>query len=406
MGDESQRIEQMQVFEYEDDCAVAKADRSEGRFLFSSPLKPVSAQDLERIPTGPTSYPAEILAAAREALNRSPHTDPAARAIVGAIPFTRHSPACLFVSDSLSDLHSSAMAPADYVPAVVPLANVQITSVPRPEEYELGVARALEMLERGPIEKIVLARTLELVFQAPVDVPALIATVARRNPTSFAFSLPFERDGVRHTFVGASPELLIRKTGMTVATNPLAGSIRRGATPEEDEKNARTLMDSAKDLHEHEIVIAAVRQALEPFCSELNIPASPSLIKTPTLWHLSTAISGQLNSPTVSSLELALALHPTPAVCGHPTSDAFQAIGAIEPFERGLYAGFVGWNDGNGDGEWAVTIRCAEIREQWVRLYAGAGIVKGSQPKAERAETEAKLRTMLLAFGIHENFSA
>ncbi|MNW45467.1 Isochorismate synthase DhbC [compost metagenome] len=160
------------------------------------------------------------------------------------------------------------------------------------------------------------------------------------------------------------------------------------------------MLASAKDLHEHAVVIDAVAAALSPYCRKLEVPSQPSLIKTNTMWHLSTEIYGELKSTSTSSLELAMALHPTPAVCGTPTKLAREAIQEIEPFDRNLFTGMVGWCHENGDGEWIVTIRCAEIEDRNMVLYAGAGVVAGSTAESELAETSAKFRTMLEAMGL------
>lgn len=161
------------------------------------------------------------------------------------------------------------------------------------------------------------------------------------------------------------------------------------------------MLSSAKDLHEHAVVADAVAAALRPFCRTLDVPEKPSLIKTETMWHLSSVIKGELSDPSVTALELAAALHPTPAVCGTPTDLAREAILSIEPFDRDFFTGMVGWCDDAGDGEWIVTIRCAEAEERSLRLYAGAGVVAGSKPEDELQETSAKFRTMLRAMGVN-----
>ncbi|MYX77385.1 chorismate-binding protein, partial [Streptomyces sp. SID3915] len=155
-----------------------------------------------------------------------------------------------------------------------------------------------------------------------------------------------------------------------------------------------------KDLHEHAVVVDAVREALAPFCTRLEAPERPTLIRTATMWHLSTTLTGDLTDPAAASaLDLASALHPTPAVCGTPTEAARAVIAESEPFDRGAYTGMLGWQDAEGDGEWVVTIRCAEAEGTTLRLFAGAGVVAQSSPDAETAETGAKFRTFLNAVG-------
>ena len=161
-------------------------------------------------------------------------------------------------------------------------------------------------------------------------------------------------------------------------------------------------MASAKDRREHAVVAEFVAETLRPFCRRLEVPSGPSLVRTATMWHLSTRVTGELRDPEVSALELACALHPTPAVCGTPTGVARAAISELEPFDRGFYTGALGWGDALGDGEWVVTIRCAEASGSRLRLFAGGGIVVDSVPGEELAETSAKFRTMLRALGVDQ----
>lgn len=160
---------------------------------------------------------------------------------------------------------------------------------------------------------------------------------------------------------------------------------------------ASGLLHSEKDLREHAIVVREIERILRPLCVELSVPAMPSAISTDTLWHLSTQIDGVLAEPVPTALDLARALHPTPAICGYPTALAREAIGALEGFARGYYAGLVGWQDESGDGEWALALRCAQVEGRHLRLYAGAGIVAGSDPESEYVETRTKLATLFRA---------
>lgn len=205
--------------------------------------------------------------------------------------------------------------------------------------------------------------------------------------------------GRGRTLIGASPELLVARRGGRLVANPLAGSAPRSADLAEDVRHAAALLESSKDLHEHAVVVDAVREALAPYSTGLEVPEHPTLVRTAAMWHLSTTVTGELADPAVSALELAAALHPTPAVCGTPTDVARAVIAASEPFDRGPYTGMVGWQDADGDGEWVVTIRCAEAEGRRLRLFAGAGVVADSSPRAETAETGAKFRTFLSAVG-------
>ncbi|RZN31715.1 isochorismate synthase [Bradyrhizobium sp. Leo121] len=376
-------------------------EMSEATFFFSSSFRTLIGSDLEPIGVPPNPTPQQLLAVATEALGADDRTMGNVPTIVGAIPFFNTSSSALFLSKVNSspafDVRAGESSPSLQRPTLA-----RIRAVPEPDDYVHGVRIALDLIEAGRLEKVVLARTLEIDLVSDLDTTNLLSTLTRRNQHGFTFVVPVmaAQQEVRHLFLGASPELLVRRVGRMVTSNPLAGSTRRGATPEEDRRNAEALLSSAKDRHEHDVVVAAVKRSLQPFCSNLDVPSTPSLLQTPTVWHLSTVITGELADPMVSALELALALHPTPAVCGQPTELSGQAIAAIEPFKRDLYAGLVGWSDVNGDGEWAVAIRCAEVRGRWIRLFAGAGIVRGSNPEAELAETAAKLRTMLTALGI------
>ena len=180
-------------------------------------------------------------------------------------------------------------------------------------------------------------------------------------------------------------------------SNPLAGSARRRADATEDRQVSEQLLRSAKDAYEHKLVIDDIRQVLSPWCEELDIPDAPSLISTPAMWHLSTSIHGQVDDATMNPLKIATELHPTPAVCGSPTAQAYKLIQLIEPYERGPFAGMVGWCDAEGNGEWVVTIRCGRITANRIQIFAGAGIVADSSPESEWAETRAKMQTMLNA---------
>ncbi|HVK23302.1 MAG TPA: isochorismate synthase [Actinokineospora sp.] len=285
------------------------------------------------------------------------------------------------------------------VPAAKPHpAPLSSTAVPEPAVYAQAVADTVADLRADPeLRKVVLARALDLGFAAPADIAALLPGLIRANPLGYTYAA--DLDGGR-TLLGASPELLLRRTGATVLSNPLAGSVPRRTDPVEDRAVAEALLASAKDQGEHRVVVEAVVEVLRPFCRSLTVPAAPSLVETPTVWHLSTQITGELIDPDVSALRLAAALHPTPAVCGTPPAAARAAIAHHEPFDRGFYSGVVGWCDASGDGEWIVAIRCAEVEDRRMRLFAGAGIMPDSVPESELAETAAKLKTLLDALGL------
>ena len=186
-------------------------------------------------------------------------------------------------------------------------------------------------------------------------------------------------------------------------SHPLAGSARRSNDTAADQAAADSLDHSDKDHREHALVVEAILDILAPHCRQLTAPSQPELMGTQTMWHLGTHIEGKLKRPDeVSAAELAAALHPTPAVAGSPRKAATDLIHRLEGYERGFYAGAVGWTDMAGDGVWYVSLRCAEVAGAEARLYAGAGVVEGSTPEGEAAETSAKFQAMLRAFGIDE----
>lgn len=276
-----------------------------------------------------------------------------------------------------------------------------VRPVPAPEAYAAAVDEAVRRMDghAGPLRKVVLARALELTADEPVDPGAIVRRLAARDPRGHAFAVDLGADG---TLVGASPELLVSRHGDVVVAQPLAGSTARRADAAADRSGADALLRSPKDLREHAFVVDAVAAALRPLCAELDVPDAPSLVATNAMWHLGTTVVGRLADPATTALELAVALHPTPAVCGTPADAARALIAELEPFDRGPYAGAVGWQDASGDGEWVVTIRCGVVRDRSLRVYAGAGVVPGSRGVDELAETQAKLRTFLSALGVEE----
>lgn len=287
--------------------------------------------------------------------------------------------------------------------------QLTIKPFPKPQSFLAGVNDALGRFSRKELDKVVLSRTLEIENTTSFNVRDLVTRLESKNRDGYTFAIDLKDDIINsnsglQTLIGASPELLISKRGNVITANPLAGSEPRSNDPEEDQNRAKRLKQSEKDLREHALVIEAVEKALKPFCSKLDVPKEPELIHTATMWHLSTSIQGELLNPSTSSLELALAMHPTPAVCGFPKEKAKMAIEEIEGYDRGLFTGMVGWCNLEGDGDWAVTIRCALVEDNSIRLYAGAGIVEGSSPEKELAETEAKFNTMLNALGVKKDF--
>lgn len=283
----------------------------------------------------------------------------------------------------------------------------RVRALPRPDRYRSMVREALAAIDTGAVEKVVLARSLALEFDDALDPEAVLRALAARDRRGHLFAVDLDPvtsgTPAGRTLVGASPELLVSRHGTRVEANPLAGSAPRGADPEEDARVARELLVSPKDRHEHAVVVDAVARALRPFCAGLDVPAEPEVLATPTIWHLSTRLTGTLADPAdpaSSALALGLALHPTPAVCGAPRKAAHDLLAAVEPCARGFYAGLLGWVDDRGDGEWVVALRCGELAGRRARVHAGAGIVAGSSPDAELVETRVKFGRFLDALGV------
>ncbi|UWF60537.1 isochorismate synthase [Brucella sp. 2716] len=314
--------------------------------------------------------------------------------VVGAIPFDPGEPSCLYVPEEM-DWQEREPASGVSASAMPQLAGQR--SVPDEAGFKHAVEHAIINFRLSDVRKAVLSVMRELTFADDIDVDAMLANLRAQNHDGYQFRVPLPGGGA---LVGVSPELLIHKDKGKIVSNPLAGSAKRMADPEADRKNADRLAKSEKDHYEHRLVIEDIRARLQPICTELDIPERPSLIHTAALWHLSTRIEGRLHDPDMTALQLACLIHPTPAVCGFPTERARRLIRFVEPFERGLFTGMVGWSDAEGNGEWVVTIRCGTVKGNLVRLFAGAGIVEASSPDSEWAEVQTKLGTMLRACGL------
>ncbi len=282
------------------------------------------------------------------------------------------------------------------VPADVPAAARRtevVRRMPRGEWIAL-VDTARAAIAAGEFAKVVLARQTRIAADAPFDVPALLGTLGELQPDAYLFG--FTRGAA--AFVGASPEVLVVKRGSTVQAEALAGTAQRapGAGAAEAAATADALAKSDKDLGEHGLVVDGIRAALDPFCDTLDVAATPRVRQLPHVLHLATPMTGTL-AADVPLTRLVGAIHPTPAMGGHPRERALQWIAAHEPVPRGWYAGPVGRIAANGDGEFAVAIRSALLLGHEALLYAGAGIVSDSDPAAEYDEAAAKERTILAA---------
>ncbi len=260
--------------------------------------------------------------------------------------------------------------------------------------WRSAVSQVLGAIERGEVEKVVLARRVRVRSERPIAVSPVLRRLREGYPQCTVFA--YARGDA--CFLGATPERLVRLWGSHVAADPLAGSAPRGKNDAEDQLWADALLADEKERREHSLVVRALAEALAPLCSALDVPASPSVLRVSNVQHLHSLVRGVLSSRR-DVLDLVARLHPTPATGGWPVKRALEIIRALEPFDRGWYAGPVGWVDGKGDGEFAVAIRSALVSGPVADLFAGCGIVSGSDREREEAESGLKLRAMLWALG-------
>lgn len=376
--------------------------KTESSFFFASPTRTILTEgefttvkhcEIESFP----ELVKAVLSNAKHAGNLNP-------IVVGALPFDRRKEVQLIVPEYCRIAERLQLETTNEIKRNEK-PTFEMTTVPDPEVYMNGVRQGIAKIQDGDLNKIVLSRSLDVKSSEKIDIQKLLRELAEHNKYgyTFAVNLPKDENEKSKTLIGASPELLVSRNGMQVISNPLAGSRPRSEDPVEDKRRAEELLSSPKDLHEHAVVVEAVAAALRPYCYTLHVPEKPSVIHSEVMWHLSTEVKGELKDPNTTSLQLAIALHPTPAVCGTPMEEARGAIQKIEPFDREFFTGMLGWSDLNGDGEWIVTIRCAEVQENTLRLYAGAGVVAESKPENELAETSAKFQTMLKALGLSDS---
>ncbi|AQT81212.1 hypothetical protein B1R94_21070 [Mycolicibacterium litorale] len=321
--------------------------------------------------------------------------------VVGALPFDIRGAAALLTPVSVS--FADAL-PAWSVPALPPVRVV--ATLPPPEEHRARIRAALRHLRdpENPLQKVVLARALRLAAEAEMDELTILHRLVADDPEATAYLADLSAAGAEHrgtVLVGASPELLVARSGELVTCQPFAGSAPRSPDPDTDAASGAALAESGKNRHEHQLVVDTMRAALEPLCDELDVSAEPALSRTAALWHLSTPIRGRLRDTSTTAIDLALALHPTPAVGGVPTETAVDLIAELEG-DRGFYAGAVGWCDARGDGRWVVSIRGAQLSadRRSALAKAGGGIVAESDPDDEVDETTTKFKTILSALGV------
>jgi salicylate biosynthesis isochorismate synthase/menaquinone-specific isochorismate synthase len=272
-----------------------------------------------------------------------------------------------------------------------PAGGYTISSPLAPDRYVHAVAQARDRIRTGELEKVVLAREVRVDSPIPFRPAAVLGALRSAYPSCFCFCV----GSPDAAFVGASPELLLRREGASLHTVALAGSTRRSADPAVDDHLGQRLLQDAKERAEHAIVARRIERALEPLSVWVAAAAEPSLVKIANIQHLATPLRAQL-AQALSAVELAGALHPTPAVGGEPWERAREIL-SLEQLDRGWYAGPVGWMDSTEDGEFCVALRCALIEGRRAHCYAGGGVVADSDPESELAETEVKLQALLPA---------
>jgi len=257
-----------------------------------------------------------------------------------------------------------------------------------PAEWQLRVAKAIDEIEKTELEKVVLARDLIINSHRPIDARKILRNLGAEYPSTWIFAV----DGL----VGATPELLLRLSRGMVTSRVLAGTISKTGDDEKDLALAASLARSSKDLEEHEYAVRSVADALDPFCTSTNVPESPFVLHLSNVMHLATDVTGALieSKKSVDAFTILEKLHPSAAVCGTPTNVAADLIRRIEGMSRGRYAGPVGWLDARGDGELGIALRCGQIKENEIQIYAGCGIVAGSNPEKELTESNAKFAPM------------
>lgn len=318
-----------------------------------------------------------------------------------ALPFARDAaarfvvPAVVFVDDGdggrwrtdLATLDPGETAAAIAVERAPAPMEISIRRRLSDQEWCAAVAAVIERIAAGDLVKAVLARRVELTADVAFDVGAIGERLALAHPHALRWCI----DGT----AGASPELLVSRVADVVRAQPMAGTTLRTGEPDRDHAAAAVLLASAKNREEHQITIDMVHEAILPWCSYLDAEPEPKVVPAGPVQHLATMVEGRLSHPAPSVLDLVAALHPTPAVGGHPTEAALELIDVLEPSGRGRYAGPVGWVDAGGNGAWAVGIRSVEVSGDTATVSAGVGIVADSDPLVELEETRAKFASTL-----------
>ncbi|TVU61781.1 isochorismate synthase [Vibrio atlanticus] len=361
-------------------------------FFFASPNNTMMGKGIENEFHQPIAF-SELAEKANEMLQAAKKSEADNPVLFGVVPFNEENPTKfiipeqLFISSSTRSLHSNPLSSAD----------AHVISSPSGNHYKQGVSDLLDMFANTELSKVVLSRAIEVETDADIQQQTLLRNLLSINSKGYTFAANINDN---QKLMGASPELLVAKKGSYLTSNPLAGSRPRSELDEQNQSSTNSLLNTNKDLHEHGLVVEEVERVMSKYCHNLYTPMIPSVIETKTMLHLSTVLEGQVNNPHTNVLEVAAELHPTPAVCGYPRQKAYEAIRKLEQFDRGYFTGMVGWCDSRGNGEWVVTIRCAEVQKRQMKVFAGAGIVDESHPQSELDETGAKMNTILTAAGI------
>jgi menaquinone-specific isochorismate synthase len=389
-----------------DDRGPASAEPGSRITAFASPRRLLLGEGVAARIEVPAPWP-DHLDVVTEALSGVGHDPdaPLRPTALGALPYDRAQPASFVVP---AELHARTVEgerwvlrlrahsePSERVERDEPTepaapldpTELSVRSLQPPEDWCAAVASARDHIRAGELVKVVLARAIQITCDRPYDAAQLWNRLLAAHGRAFVFAVD--------DFVGASPELLVSRIGSTVRAQPMAGTTPRSGHPETDQRRATELLTSPKNLEEHQITIDAVHDGLLPWCSYLDAEPTPSVVEAGPVQHLATLVEGRLGSPEPSVLELVAALHPTPAVGGSPTTAALALQSELEPFDRGRYAGPVGWVDADGDGAFAVGIRSVQLRASGALLHTGVGVVADSDPAAELAETRAKAQTLL-----------
>ena len=364
-------------------------------FFFASPNQTMMGKGIEVEFHQPIAF-SELADKANALLQAARKSESDNPVLFGVVPFNEKNPTKLIIPEQLF-VSSSTRAFRQNLPLA---ANARVISSPSGNHYKQGVSDLIDLFANTDLAKVVLSRAIEVATDTDIHQPILLRNLLSINTKGYTFAANISES---QKLIGASPELLVAKKGCHLISNPLAGSRPRSDSDEQNQSAINSLLNTNKDLHEHGLVVEEIERVMSKYCYNLYTPMVPSVIETNTMLHLSTVLEGQVNHPEINVLRVAAELHPTPAVCGYPRETAYEAICKLEQFDRGYFTGMVGWCDSRGNGEWVVTIRCAEVQKRQMKVFAGAGIVNGSHPQSELDETGAKMNTILTAAGIQLN---